>query len=214
MYWNTVKPLLKNVLVDVMNEDLFLPFRLVGGTALSLQIGHRISVDIDLFTNASYGSVDFKKIKDFFEEKYEYCSYRSIENVGMGIYFEVGNSIDDFVKIDIYYTDDFVFDQLIIEDIRMASEKEIIAMKLAVIDQNGRKKDFWDLHYYIEKLHIDEMIGFYKKRYPYHDYSNLKRQCIKFERADEDFDPICLLSKNWFDIKLDFVEKLQSTIMP
>lgn len=55
MYWNTVSPLLKQVLNDLMNEELFSLFRLVGGTSLSLQIGHRMSVDIDLFTAAEYG---------------------------------------------------------------------------------------------------------------------------------------------------------------
>ncbi len=50
LYWNTVSPLLEEILKDFMKDEVFLPFRLVGGTALSLQIGHRISVDIDLFT--------------------------------------------------------------------------------------------------------------------------------------------------------------------
>ena len=41
LHWNTVAPILKNVLQDIINEPLFLPFRLVGDTALSLQLGHR-----------------------------------------------------------------------------------------------------------------------------------------------------------------------------
>ena len=91
----------------------------------------------------------------------------------------------------------------------MASENEIIAMKLEVINQNGRKKDFWDLHYYLDKLDINEMIEFYEKRYPFSDSLNIKNQFLNFEFADEEFDPICLLNKNWDDIKLDFIEKLQ-----
>ncbi len=57
--------LLKNSLQILMESDVFENFRLVGGTSLSLQLGHRISVDIDLFSDAHYGSIDFKKI-DFF----------------------------------------------------------------------------------------------------------------------------------------------------
>jgi predicted nucleotidyltransferase component of viral defense system len=208
MYWNTVKPLLKQVLIDLMNEDLFSTFRLVGGTSLSLQIGHRMSVDIDLFTDMDYGSINFEDIKNFLENKYDYCSYRNIERVGMGTYFEVGNSKTDFVKVDLYYTDNFVFEELIEDDIRMASENEIIAMKLEVVNQNGRKKDFWDLHYYLDKMSINEMIELYEKRYPYNDFSNIKSQFMNFENADEDFNPICLLNKNWEEIKLDFIEKL------
>lgn len=67
MYWNTVSPILKEVLLDLMNQSIFQPFRLVGGTALSLQIGHRMSVDIDMFTDAEYGSIDFDEILNYLE---------------------------------------------------------------------------------------------------------------------------------------------------
>lgn len=45
LYWNTITPLLKSILVQLMNCEELKQFRLVGGTALSLQIGHRLSVD-------------------------------------------------------------------------------------------------------------------------------------------------------------------------
>lgn len=56
MYWNTVNPQLKSTLEQLMNTDLFSSFRLVGGTSLSLQLGHRMSIDIDMFTDAIYES--------------------------------------------------------------------------------------------------------------------------------------------------------------
>lgn len=210
MYWNTVSPLLKSVLIDLMNDDLFAPFRLVGGTALSLQIGHRLSVDIDLFTSADYGSIDFEEIRNYFEYRYNYCSYRNLNFVAMGTYFEVGKSKDDFVKIDLYYTDEFIFDELCQENIRMATSEEIIAMKLEVINNNGRKKDFWDLHYFLDKYSIDEMISFYEKRYPYNESTTIKQQLINFVVADKDFDPVCLWNKNWEIIKYDFIEQLST----
>ncbi|WP_344849038.1 nucleotidyl transferase AbiEii/AbiGii toxin family protein [Pedobacter jeongneungensis] len=49
MYWNTVNQLLKNTLLELMQAPELAAFRLVGGTALSLYLGHRLSVDIDLF---------------------------------------------------------------------------------------------------------------------------------------------------------------------
>jgi predicted nucleotidyltransferase component of viral defense system len=207
LYWNTVKPLLKNVLEDLMNEKLFEPFRLVGGTSLSLQLGHRMSVDIDLFTDVDYGSINFKAIREFLEQKYPYCSSRNLENVAFGTYFEVGNSKDDFVKIDLYHTDEFIEPPIIIENIRMATANEIIAMKLDVILRGGRKKDFWDLHYFIDKINIDEMIALFQKRYPYNDgFDKIKPQLKNFDIADSDFEPICLLKKNWEIVKFDFIE--------
>ena len=61
LFYNTVTPLLKSVLDTLMAEPLFSPFRLVGGTNLSLRLGHRLSVDIDLFTDAVYRSLDYRE---------------------------------------------------------------------------------------------------------------------------------------------------------
>lgn len=51
LYYNTENNLLKKSLLQLMAADEFASFRLVGGTALSLQIGHRESIDIDLFSD-------------------------------------------------------------------------------------------------------------------------------------------------------------------
>lgn len=208
MHWNTVTPLLKEILIDLMNENLFLAFRLVGGTALSLQIGHRMSVDIDLFTDAEYRSVDLEGIKKFLKNKYTYFNSSSVDVVVFGTYFEVGNSKDDFVKINLYYTDEYVFQELVVDSVRMASIEEIIAMKLDVVLRGGRKKDFWDLHYFLERISLDEMISYFQKRYPYNDdYIKIKPMIVDFAAADLDFEPNCLFSKNWELIKIDFIEK-------
>ena len=210
LFWNTVSPLLKEVLEDLMNEKLFLPFRLVGGTALSLQFGHRMSVDIDMFSGELYGSIDFEPIKAFLKNKYPFYETSVINIIALGTYFNVGNSETDFVKIDLFYNEEYIYDELKIENIRMASDKEIIAMKLDVVSRGGRKKDFWDLHFFLDKYTIDEMISFFSERYPYNDAeNNIKNQFIYFDNADSDVDPVCLLNKNWDLIKLDFFEKLK-----
>ena len=207
-FWTTVSPILKEVLEDLMIDDLFSPYRVVGGTALSLQYGHRMSVDIDLFTDVDYDSLNYDLYYDYFNYKYPYVKYGNLKNVAFGTYFIVGYSEENSVKVDIYYTDDFIFDEIKNENIRMASDKEIIAMKLNVLLNGGRKKDFWDLHYFLNKYTIDEMISFYEKRYPYNGISTLKNQFINFENAEYDVEPICLLNKSWEIIKLDFYEKL------
>ncbi|MFZ4105604.1 nucleotidyl transferase AbiEii/AbiGii toxin family protein [Flavobacterium sp.] len=207
LFWETVNPLLKKILQDLITEPIFMPFRLVGGTALSLQIGHRMSVDIDLFTDADYGSIDYKEIRSFLENKYPYCASRNLENVSFGTYFEVGYSKDNYIKIDVFYTDEFIEAPLVIENIRMATINEIIAMKLDIVLRGGRKKDFWDLHYFIDRISLDEMVTLYQKRYPYNDtIANIKKQLINFNNAENDFEPNCLLGKSWEIIKLDFYE--------
>ncbi|WP_291098959.1 nucleotidyl transferase AbiEii/AbiGii toxin family protein, partial [Flavobacterium sp. UBA5153] len=51
-----------------------------------------------------------------------------------------------------YYTDDYVFEEITVDTVRMASIEEIIAMKLDVVLRGGRKKDFWDLHYFLNTI--------------------------------------------------------------
>ena len=68
LYYRTVTPQLQKVMIDLMSNSLFDSFCLAGGTSLSLRLGHRMSADIDLFTNAPYGSLDFKTFEDFFKE--------------------------------------------------------------------------------------------------------------------------------------------------
>lgn len=65
LYWNTVNDNLKQALLFLMEAPIFDQFRLVGGTSLSLQVGHRMSVDIDLFTDSPYRSIDFNQIDNF-----------------------------------------------------------------------------------------------------------------------------------------------------
>lgn len=66
LHYETVSPLLRKILNDIMGNSIFEPFYLVGGTSLSLRLGHRKSVDIDLFTNVPYGAWVLLYMKTFF----------------------------------------------------------------------------------------------------------------------------------------------------
>jgi predicted nucleotidyltransferase component of viral defense system len=195
-----------------MEAKEFESFRLVGGTALSLQRGHRLSVDIDLFTDANHGTINFKDIDAFLRKEYPYVETSKDDIIGFGKSYFVGTDKDNSIKIDVFYTEKFIDPVLIIDDIRMASVDEIIAMKLDVINRVGRKKDFWDIHELIENYSPDAMFFLHKLRYPYgHEREILKNKFIAFEMANDDFNPECLRGKHWELIKVDleeFIEKL------
>jgi hypothetical protein len=205
--YNTVTPLLLSVLKTLMASPEFDVFRLVGGTALSLYKGHRESVDIDLFTDSEYGSVNFEAIDIFLHKQYEYVGGNKYEIVGMGRSYSIGSSEESCVKLDLFYTDEFVYEMKLIDDIRMASEEEIIAMKLDIISRAGRKKDFWDLHELAETFSIEQMLEFHERRNPYtHDRKLIITNLSKFTKADGEPDPVCLKGKYWELIKLDMAK--------
>ncbi len=64
LHYETVTPQLKNVLNQIMSNSIFNPFYLVGGTSLSLRLGHRKSVDIDLFHSPSFPNCLFRLFRE------------------------------------------------------------------------------------------------------------------------------------------------------
>ena len=190
-----------------MGMEEFAPFRLVGGTSLSLRYGHRMSDDIDLFTDAEYGSLDFYKPQDILRKEFPYCQGDCGDIVGFGASYIVGNSKEDCVKLDIFYTDPFIRPMEVFGTIRMAAVEDIVAMKMDVVSRGGRKKDFWDLHMLRNHYSVEQMLSLYEERYP---YGATREECVSgltnFLVADTEPDPICLQNKVWQLIKLEFIE--------
>ena len=207
LYYSTLKPLLLNVLKALMSAKEFDVFRLVGGTALSLYRGHRESVDIDLFSDVPYDSIDFAVIDIFLYKTYSYVDTNEFKVVGMGKSYYIGNSKDDCIKLDLFYTERFIQNVNLIDGLRLATVEEIVAMKIDVISKGGRKKDFWDIHELKDDYSIEKMFDVHKERYHYtHDQIQIKSSFSDFTLADEDFDPICLKGKHWEIIKLDLID--------
>lgn len=190
----------------LMSSEEFAGFRLVGGTSLSLQLGHRMSVDIDLFTDADYGSVDFDVIDACLLANFDYVT--GIGGLpGMGKSYFVGTDEQNAVKLDVYYTERFIRPVLEEDGVRLAGVEDIIAMKLEVVQRESRKKDYWDLHETLAQYSIDDMLLLHKERYPYgHDRQLILQRLAAADEADDDFDPECLNGKYWEFVKEDIQE--------
>ena len=211
IYRNSVSDLLWKVLGVLMSIKELNSFRLVGGTSLSLLFGHRISVDIDLFTDTEYDSIDFNLIGQLLSETFGYINAGIEGNEGIGKSYFIGTERNNTIKVDMFYTDPFILPITEIEGVRLAQPGEIIAMKLEIIGQNGRKKDFWDIHELLEHFTWSEMLDFYLKRYPYsHTKEKIIKKLTDFKEADTEPDPICLKGKYWELIKLDIEESIKN----
>lgn len=208
IYKNTVSDALWDTLVKLMNLKVLDSFRLVGGTNLSLQLGHRMSVDIDLFSDAEYNSIDFNIMDQCLQEIFEIVDKGVGGNNSMGNSYFVGD-YNNLVKLDIYYTDPFITNYKVTKGVRIASLQDISAMKLDVICRGGRKKDFWDIHELLNYFDWNELLSFYIQRYPYSfSEEEVIKSALNFSEAEDDFEPICLKNKYWELIKLDIEESL------
>ncbi|RYZ61104.1 MAG: nucleotidyl transferase AbiEii/AbiGii toxin family protein [Chitinophagaceae bacterium] len=209
LHKQTTSPELFQVLKILMSLPELSSFRLVGGTALSLLRGHRISEDIDMFTDQTYGTTDFVAIEQVIKEKFPvvdnyadaFPRLKAMEN-NLGLYLYVGSNEQDLIKTDILYWDaPFLFGALAEEGIRLASVEEIGAMKLDVISRGGRKKDFWDLVEILPDYSLPHLLRVYKEKYPYNDLADVKRGLSDFLAAEEGPDPICLRKRTWESVK-------------
>lgn len=208
---NIESHLLLESLHKIMSHKAFDDYYLVGGTALALQRGHRISIDIDIFTNQLYGEMKTNEIADALQKSFPYIDgLPKLKEIQTIYTLFVGNDKDNCVKLDICYDENPIFPLINSNGIRMVSEKDIAAMKINAITQDRqRKKDFWDIHDLLETYSIEEMISFALKRYPWS--LDLPKIIDGFKRLPElnDYTEIrCLKGKYWEFIVEDLMEQI------
>lgn len=169
LHYETVSPALLSILKKLMQSEIFNNFRLVGGTALALQRGHRRSVDIDLFTDLEYGDMPIKTMRKYLENEFpvhEGTETLARNDAGYHIYLSEG--VEPPIKVDFFYTEPFIYPLLVQDGLRLTDQREIAAMKLGVIgNQIYRQKDYWDIHDMLENYTLSEMIKWALERDPY-----------------------------------------------
>ena len=176
----TVEKSTLGLLKTLQSEPLLTSTRLVGGTALSLQIGHRVSEDLDLFTTEPFDSL---RVQSLLIDKYGFIP--SVIEEGTLIGFVSG------VKIDIiYHLFPWLDNDVIEDDIRIASIADIAAMKMhAIINSGKRPKDFVDLAFLSMHYSYNELKRLLLKRYPAYDPIMADKAVIYFGDIDEDLIP-------------------------
>ena len=169
LYYDTVSTPLLSILRRLLSSDIFKDFRLVGGTALALQRGHRRSVDIDLFTDLDYADMPVSDMRDYLEKEFPF--HRGTESMNMpanGYHIFLSEGQEPPIKVDFFYTEPFIFPAIDEDGLRLADQREIAAMKLGVIgNQIYRQKDYWDVHDLLENYSLSEMIQWALQRDPY-----------------------------------------------
>lgn len=161
-------------------EPLLCSTRLVGGTALSLQIGHRVSDDLDLF---SVAPLDGMAVQRMLVDKYGFVPTIIEDNMLIG--FIQG------VKIDVIYHPFPWLEKAIEEDgFRVATKKDIAAMKMhAIINSGKRPKDFVDIAFLSMHFSYNDIKRLLLRRYPAYDPMMADRAVVYFGDIDETLIP-------------------------
>lgn len=203
LYTETVTRATLELLKELMTIPALGSFNLVGGTNLSLRFGHRLSIDLDLFTNEFF---DSEKIFNLLESRYQNIILASQSESMLFLY------IND-VKIDMVLLPYGYLKPIeIVDDIRLVSVEDIAAMKLSAIARRGVKKDFWDIFELLSKFSIKEMISFYKEKYRSRDIFHLLRSLVYFADAETQKDPDPIKKITWLQIKQKLQEEVEKYV--
>lgn len=200
LYKETVEPSTLGLLTELMNLSELEQFRLVGGTALSLLLGHRNSIDLDLFTDTPF---EREIIIDKLRDSYPALSFKEIKSPRL-FFASINNVKVDFVNTFEKFNNNYK----LIDNIRFASIEDIIALKLNAVAGRGAKKDFWDIHELLNHYSFDQMLNFYQNKYPNNSPMMVLKSATYFADADLQPNPNCFRNLSWENIKEHITEEI------
>ena len=190
-----------DLLKDILQVPDLSAMRLVGGTALSLQLGHRTSVDLDLFGN-------FDPTKSF--RKLLVDRGHVVEGAESG---DVQSLAVDGVKVDLVnYPYGWISDALCQDGMRLAGLDDIVAMKLSAAANRGKKKDFIDIAVLLERFSLGQMFERYQKKFGVSEIAFALRGLTYFDDAEDDPMPKMFVPLTWDAVKTRLLSAVQNFI--
>jgi len=179
LHEGSVPKKLLDLLKKLENEAVFNDFFLVGGTALALQIGHRLSVDIDLF---SQNKLRIQEIAVYLKQHHA-GKYQLLNSQNM-----IYQVVIEGIKVDfVHHPFELVEPVFHNKQISYLGKKDIAAMKLHVIETSGdRAKDFVDIYFLLKEISLEEMFKYYQKKYSTDNIFNAKRSLGFFDDVSEE----------------------------
>jgi predicted nucleotidyltransferase component of viral defense system len=170
-------------------------FSLVGGTALSLLYGHRVSVDLDLFSAMPFENEEvIETLGTHFKRSFVVRSNKP----RFGIFCFIEDTKVDIIR----HPHQLLRDELIIDGIRMFSQPDIMAMKVQAILNRGKKKDFWDVAELLQNYTIADFVQFHKEKYSSQNLMITVPQALTyFSDAAEDEAPRSLKEQTWESVQ-------------
>lgn len=191
LHLKSVNNELLELLNHLMQEEKLKDFVLVGGTALALQVGHRVSIDIDLFGRSNLDQ------DDILDTLYSYGTIQLIKKSENILILSLNG-----IKVDVVnYRYPWIGNIDTVQNIRFASLSDIAAMKLNAIAGRGSVKDFIDLYVLLEQFTLREMLNFYNEKYQDGSEFMVIKSLTFFDDADKEVLPHLFIDTSWAEMK-------------
>lgn len=199
LHLETIEPKTLELLRRLQSLSIFEHSRLVGGTALALQLGHRKSIDLDMFGSIEATS---EEIQDACRNAGELEISKTSKNIN--IYWLDG------IKVDcVNYPYEWLEECKVLDGLRLASVNDIAAMKISAIINRGTKKDFIDLHFLLNEMSLNQILDLYDKKYPDGSRFIAIKSLTYFEDAESDPMPYMFNDVTWDDVKGSIISEVQ-----
>jgi predicted nucleotidyltransferase component of viral defense system len=193
MHSQAIDPQTKRVLDKIVSAGISAQFYLAGGTALAIQLGHRKSIDLDFFSRDDFSIEKLKK---------------ELSSLGEFVVIDQDqgtlNASLDGVKVSFLRYDYIrLYPYIAFENINLADERDIAAMKIDAASSRGSKKDFIDLYFLLQKYSLAELIGFFEKKIADIKYNKMHifKSLVYFSDAEDEPMPIMLTDVSWQKVK-------------
>jgi hypothetical protein len=202
LHWQTVTPLMREVLRTVGKSDLCPRFYLAGGTALALQLGHRRSIDLDFFSET-----------DEVRPEMHRQALRVLESFAPTIVEQAWGNL--LLLVQNLHVGFFGYGYALVaapslaEGVPMASVTDIGLMKLDALATRASRKDFYDLYAIAQRVPFRDLLDLAPTKYPLvRDFEALVvRYMAYFDRAEQEEPPLMLEAVDWSTVKEFFREQ-------
>jgi len=203
MFEKAIDSKTRQVLRKIRETQVLENFYLAGGTALSLILGHRKSIDLDFFSSS------FPKF-EILVAKLKTLNPKVInqDKGTLDLY------IDDVKVSFLEYKYPLVGDFLEFDQVKVASLEDIACMKLSAISSRGSKKDFIDLYFILQKFSLGELLDLFEKKFKGVNYqmSHILKSLVYFEEAEKQPDPEFLVDVDWNEVRSFLEGKVKELI--
>lgn len=192
---------MREVLRGFMQSELGARFYLAGGTALSLQIGHRLSVDLDFFSSTE----DIPSARELIERTLNPFQTMLADSSWGNLVYLVND-----VRVGFYgYGYPLVAPLIVAEDIRLASIEDIGLMKFDALLARASRKDFYDLYFICKSHSLRELLDKAPQKYPsVRDFEvQVVKRFVFFENAENETNPVLLNEIDWQSVKNFFIDQ-------
>jgi len=201
IFWNTITDDMRLVLKEFSQSIIAKKFYLAGGTALSLQLGHRLSVDLDFFSP----SEDIPTIRPALERSLSNLSATLADSSWGNLVYLAKN-----VRVGFYgYGFPLIGSLVEVQGTQLASVEDIALMKLDAMLSRAARKDFYDLYFICKSISLRELFEKANQKYPsVRDFEmQATKRLVYFENAENESEPLLLEKVTWPTVKEFFIQQ-------